>query len=107
MIERVINPVNFLSYSRLRDSLSLLSSAQVWGDYSISKSVFGKHSRIFIIAAVTRISVYLKSIRTSKYVLFEIKILRNSDFVSCAKVSVSKITSYTVLVYTQNSVQLL
>ena len=45
---------------------------------------------------VTRISVYLKSIRTSKYTLFEIKILRNSDFASCAKFSVSKITRYTV-----------
>ena len=35
---------------------------------------------------MTRISVYLKSIRTSKYALFEIsKIFRNSDFASCAK----------------------
>ena len=62
--------------------------------YSISKSIFGKHSRFFII--VTRISVYLTSIWTSKYALFEIKIFRNSDFASCAKISVSKITHYTV-----------
>ena len=46
---------------------------------------------------MTRISVYLKSIRTSKYALFEIKIFRNSDFASCAKISVSKITRYTVV----------
>ena len=46
---------------------------------------------------VTRISVYLKSIRTSKYALFEIKIFRNSDFAFCTKISVSKITRYTVL----------
>ena len=38
---------------------------------------------------VTQISVYLKSIRTSKYALFKIKILRNSDFASCVKLSVS------------------
>ena len=31
---------------------------------------------------VIRISLYFKSIRTSKYTLFEIKILRNSDFAS-------------------------
>ena len=45
---------------------------------------------------MTRFSVYLKSIRTSKYALFEIKIFRNSYFASCTKISVSKITCYTV-----------
>ena len=50
-------------------------------------------------------SVYLKSIRTSKYTLFEIKILRNSDFASCTKFSVSKIARYTVE-HLQTGVQL-
>ena len=45
---------------------------------------------------MTRISVYLKSIWTPKYALFEIKILQISDFASCAKFSVLKIIRYTV-----------
>jgi len=39
----------------------------------------------------------LKSIWASKYKFFEIKIFENSDFAACAKFSVSKITSYTVV----------
>ena len=34
---------------------------------------------------VTRIAVYLKFIRILKYAIFEIKILRKSDFASCVK----------------------
>ena len=66
------------------------------GDYSISKSVFGKHSRIFIICDTDfrlfeihpdfEICMY-----SSKLKSFEIQI-----FASCAKISVSKITRYTV-----------
>ena len=43
-----------------------------------------------------RISVYLKSTQTLKYALFEIKILQNLGFASCAKFSASKITLYMV-----------
>ena len=73
---------------------SVLSPVHRSGDYSISKSVFSKHSCIFIICDTN--FRLLKSIRTSKYALFKIKIFRNSDFASCAKISVSKITRYTV-----------
>ena len=65
------------------------------GDYSISKSVFGKHSRISIICDMD-FRLFEIHPRTSKYALFEIKIFRNSDFASCAKISVLKITRYTV-----------
>ena len=43
-----------------------------------------------------RISVYLKSTQTLKYALFEIKILQNLGFISCAKFYASKITLYMV-----------
>ena len=59
------------------------------GDYSISKSVFGKHSRICIICDT---NFRLFEIHPD----FEICTLRNSNFASCAKISVSKITRYTV-----------
>ena len=41
--------------------------------------------------------------RTSKYALFETKIFRNSDFASCARISVLKITRYTVFVIPMNA----
>ena len=69
------------------------------GDYSVSQFLANIHAFSLF---VTRISVYLKSIRTSKCALFEIKIFRNSDFASCTKISVSKITRYTVTVALNN-----
>jgi len=61
------------------------------GDYSISKSAY------FYQFSDTNLLIYLKSsMQTSKYSYFEIKNLWNSDLVSCAKFSVSKITHYTV-----------
>ena len=55
---------------------------------------------------MTRFSVYLKSIRTWKYALFEIKIFRNSYFASCTKISVSKITCYTVVLCCKEGLEL-
>ena len=69
---------------------SVFSPVHRNGDYSISKSVFGKHSRIFIICDT---DFRLFEIHLD----FEIYTFRNSDFASCAKISVSKIIRYTVL----------
>ena len=69
---------------------SVFSPVHRDGRYSISTSVFGKNSRIFIICGT---NFCLFEIHTD----FEIYTLRNSDFASCAKFSVSKITRYTVL----------
>ena len=80
-----IKPVNLLP--------SVFSPVHRGGDYSISKLVLGKHSHIFIICDTN----FQKSTRTLKYTLFEIKILRNSDFASCAKFSAVKIICYMVV----------
>ena len=79
---------------------SVFSPVHRNGDYSISKSIFGKHSSIFIICDTNfrlfEIHPDFEIWHSSKLRSFEIKIFRNSDLASCAKISVSKITRYTV-----------
>ena len=73
---------------------SVFSPVHRDGNYSISKSVFGKHLRIFIICDM---NFHLFEIHLDfEICTFQNEILQYSDFASCAKFSALKITRYTV-----------